>query len=422
MSSLVVATEGCCKGHPCDNCTRYIREGWTCETGTLTGEDVSVYLRSLRRERRVSPGFWAGSMGKERGKLLLRFVLQHIVGITARVDIVHNLDNVQDMMKRLRLERWVATHFDSYFAAIDFAFPELELAPWELRQVPAGFWDRPHTLLAGLRWFLNKQGWSPVECARQLNESSTGVRSQLRSYGLGVLYENLQIFDFLKELDQSLDLAPKNVIWDERRIKQESEKQVECPFCHQKYRSLKPHIRQIHRDVSPEEVARLLGHGASMQATATRIRLSRASRLVSARNRPSMRITSRGLVIPVEEWVKTRWVALHMQEWSEALELRPLNILPLDNTVVVAATPIFNTSVCIYIPKQIINSVVADTAVRNGQNKTVTLRFRSDEARQIVWDWYQCKLAKRCRYEITPEIVAAYCRTHTKKQAESHLG
>lgn len=382
---------GPCIGPDCPECVRYMREGWTCPIGTLMG-DLGLYLRLLHDGERLPNGFWSGDAGFMRGSLLLRYAVLHIVGIKSRGEVIGKFGKV--MLRDLRLESWRGRYSLSYFEAIDAAFPEYEIFPWEMQRVPKEYWNHPGAGLAALRWFLDKQGWTARECYEQLTRHASKTYGQLTKLRLSWLCENQRIFTLLASCDPMVDTRPARAISQERKQKKQSLATLQCPICDRYYERLQQHFIQSHPECSHEYIL-MLGRNMPLDTAAVRQRMSQGVRQSKTKRRRASHLVNQGLIIPVEKWPSVEYVALEMNEWAESLEVRPVTTVSQKWTVTSRVRSYHEGSIIVYIPRQVAKSVRCDTVVRSLGQDVISLRFKSDEARQAVWEWYQRRASRK---------------------------
>lgn len=260
-----------------------------------------------------------------------------------------------------------------------------ELMPWQQGRAPRGFWEKPHAKLAALRWFLEKEGWTLEECYRLMQTQPTFVYGRLDTCGLSALHRpRCCILELLASADSTL-LPISKTAQNRKRKRLLSSNLLKCPLCQKSFRNLIVHARRTHPDYSYDAFKALFSNGAKLQILTTKGR--------SFRSDTALRLRTDGIKVPIAKWTGVKWAALEMNEWSEALEIRPIPRTSL-NSVVYTSVWTRNETACITLPREITESICKDTALRYVGQNTIMLRFRNDEARQVVWEWYQQRISK----------------------------
>jgi hypothetical protein len=390
-------TEGPCIGPDCPECARYMREGWTCPIGTLTGEEVQAYLRKLHSGTYVPRGYWEGEQGYRRGVLLLRFAVTHILGAGTRKLLLEQFG--AKAVARVSLNSWLEAHRPALFSAISESFPEYELYPWELGRVPNRYWKLPEAGLAALRWFLNRQGWSPRECLNELQIRSNWVGEELSRVRLSRLYVDLWIIDLLRHHDRSLDAKSVTTLRHEvlarKQAKRAKAATLECPWCHRWYQSLVLHLRHwrnTHPELNESDVCAFLNEIPTRETESLKLRRRDVAR---SRFKEELRLSKRrGVLIPHTYWADIRVAVAEMNEWSQSLELRPSNPKSSPDALRISVGR-HGGALFVQLPHDLLNAIYTDTIVCPVGQKGVSLRFRTGEAQQAVWEWYQRRVSAK---------------------------
>ncbi|MEO2202329.1 DUF4046 domain-containing protein [Paenibacillus pabuli] len=119
-----------------------------------TVEDI--YLEILQGNRRSFPPFtWSpGNNGHDSFRRCIRYLFQEILHMD-RKQIVENIGH--DLILKYKLYGGFTTLFGSINSVVDYCFPEHDIKPWELKNIPPNYFFNQDNIIYAVRWLFNEK-------------------------------------------------------------------------------------------------------------------------------------------------------------------------------------------------------------------------------------------------------------------------
>lgn len=176
---------------------------------------IETYEEVLSGERAKFPVyFW----DKQTVKILLRYAFLEKRCMT-REDIINA--NIRILLKQIKLYT-AQKMFNTQYEMVNYAFPELEILPWELKKTSNRFWQNEENRLSALLWLAKKENID-LENIQDVKErlSARKVYDYLGNKALK--YSNNSFFEFLnlyyRGRYKEWELVSKVGVWTEDKVK-----------------------------------------------------------------------------------------------------------------------------------------------------------------------------------------------------------
>ena len=259
-------------------------------------EALRIYNLVLSGEQgRIPAGFWQGQGGQDRTVLCLRHAIVTLLGATTKQAVLQAA--TRKMITRYKLLEPIRL-VGNLYSLFDKVFPEYDILPWEMQQMPSGFWGRPPVRSAFLRWWLQEHRLTARQAAQLLIDDG-GVRTRLKQEGYQRFLQQVNLYAELQRLDSTIATRPVSPLDHHNAIKLAGGKQKlqrlrkaigqPCPECGQLCVLLNSHLR-VHKVGQTVEV------GVKARAYFSQVNSrSAATRSASDLGRRQMRLLGRRL-------------------------------------------------------------------------------------------------------------------------------
>jgi len=146
---------------------------------------------------RAEPSFW---LDLENRRVAVRWLVEQKLGVSSD-RISHSRITRRDF-NRNGLSYLFNTYYNSVSRALSEAYPDKE--PWELGNVPAGYWT-DQTAAEAVRWLVNRKGWISASLPELFDRGEFSLKT-FSEFGLSTLIHRL----FRRNLFQALNAAFPN--------------------------------------------------------------------------------------------------------------------------------------------------------------------------------------------------------------------
>lgn len=129
---------------------------------------VEVYKLVLKgaEVKKFPRGFWNTSDSKNNAVICTKYMIENILNYSEE-DIKRKL-NINVFKKNKLAGMMLCVYNNSVYSIIDDAYPN-KFMPWELNNVPIGYWSNDENIKNAIIWMINKLNWTDEDIKKNIS-------------------------------------------------------------------------------------------------------------------------------------------------------------------------------------------------------------------------------------------------------------